>query len=72
MGLPCGARVTRLLPGSQAANVLRPGDAVTAADLVRTRNATELGRYLEKAKGNVVLLTVEREGTPRYVVLTLE
>lgn len=67
-----GARVSRLLPGSQAASVLRPGDAVTAVDLVRVRNADELGRYLEKAKSNVVLLTVEREGTPRYIILTLE
>ena len=64
-----GATGTRVAPGSQAASILRPGDVVTAVDLVRVKTANELAFYLERAKG-IVTLTVERDGTSRYVVLT--
>ena len=70
-GDDAGARVTRVLPGSQAASVLRPGDVISAIDLVRVRNADELGRYLDTKKGGVVLLTVQRQGTSTYVIVTL-
>ena len=65
-----GATGTRVAPGSQAASVLRPGDVITAVDLVRVRSADELGRYLDTKKGGVVLLTIERQGTSAYVIVT--
>ena len=66
-----GASVTRLTPGSQAASILRPGDIVTAVDLVRVRSASDLEHYLQTAKRGVVMLTVEREGTSRFVILNI-
>ena len=70
-GEDAGARVTRVVPGSQASSVLRPGDVITAVDLVRVRTADELGRYLDTKKGGIVLLTVQRQGTSTYVIVTL-
>ena len=67
-----GAAVARVTPGSQAASVVRPGDVITAVDVVPIRSADDLGRYLDKARRGVVVLTVDRAGTSSYVVVTLD
>ena len=67
-----GAAVTRVTPGSQAASVLRRGDVITAVDVAPVQGAEDLGRYLDKTRRGLVVLTVERSGTSSYVVVTLD
>jgi PDZ domain-containing secreted protein/Zn-dependent protease/CBS domain-containing protein len=58
-----GARVTGVLPGSPAADVLKEGDVITAVDDSPVRLAENVGRVIRsRPSGTRFVLTIERAG----------
>ncbi len=73
LGLPPGtpgAVVAEVLPGGLAAEAgLRPGDVIREVNRQPVRSAREFARAVERARGQNLVLLIQRDGSTAYLVV---